>query len=220
MADPEQIESWANRIRETIIAEPVGFIVAVIGVGIVLWILIWLIFGARLRAKDEQIKAKEEQGKIKDTTIDFLKLRLEGKPPSIKEIIEPNIETAIGLSDIAAEVAEPEENVKQYEKQNPVDVLAELRSEGIHRILNARVTNDSDWKKLEEYQKEWWNRVDTVLRDNFTNADRLNFTRLGVIPLLQFPHTYSEGHAKMLREFAIQDDRLREIIDRNIPRPS
>ncbi len=59
-----------------------------------------------------------------------------------------------------------------------------------------------------------------MLKEHIILADQLNFTRLGVIPLLQFPHTYNDDHAKMLREFAIQDDRLREIIDRNITRPS
>lgn len=207
MADPTEIENWLDREWEAISAAPISFIVAIIGIGFFLWFFMWFIYRSRLASKDEQARTKDE-------TIKLLQLRIEHKPPDIQKIIEPDIETSIGVFDIATEVNEP--TIKKYEKQNPVDTLAELRSEGIHKILNAPVENDDDWKNLQEYQKEWWARVESVLKDNFSTADELNFTRLGVIPLLSFPHTYNDGHAKMLREFAIQDDRLREIIDRNL----
>jgi len=207
MADPTEIENWLDREWEAISAAPISFIVAIIGIGFFLWFFMWFIYRSRLASKDEQARTKDE-------TIKLLQLRIEHKPPDIQKIIEPDIETSIGVFDIATEVYEPA--IKKYEKQNPVDTLAELRSEGIHKILNAPVENDDDWKNLQEYQKEWWARVESVLKDNFSTADELNFTRLGVIPLLSFPHTYNDGHAKMLREFAIQDDRLREIIDRNL----
>lgn len=215
MANPTEVENWIGKEWEAISSAPISFIVAIIILIPIIWGILYVIFKGKLESKVEQIKVKDAKGELADKTIEFLKLKLEGTSPQLEKIYEQSITSAMGLYDIAVEVND-EPTVNMHERQNPVDTLAELRSEGIHKILNAPVENDDDWKNLQEYQKEWWERVESVLKDNFSTADELNFTRLGVIPLLSFPHTYNDGHAKMLREFAIQDDRLREIIDRNL----
>ena len=96
--------------------------------------------------------------------------------------------------------------------QEAIDQLAELRSEGIHSILNAPVQNQDEWEMLCAVKVEWWDRVKRHLEANFTKADELQFTRLGTVPLLTFPHVFNEGHAKILREFAVQEQRLMDIV--------
>lgn len=99
--------------------------------------------------------------------------------------------------------------------QAAVDALAELRSEAVHSILNRRVKSDNDLDKLADDTQQWWQRVVDVLEKNFTKAEQLNFTRLGTVPMLQFGHAYDGRHAKILREFALQERRLLEIIARH-----
>jgi hypothetical protein len=96
-----------------------------------------------------------------------------------------------------------------------VDELAELRSEGVHEILNRSISTDAEMQALSDYNKQWWQRVAAVLQDNFSKAEQLNFTRLGTIPIAIFPHTFNEKHAKILREFALQERRLLDIIARH-----
>lgn len=99
--------------------------------------------------------------------------------------------------------------------QEAVDELAELRSEGVHDILNRPISTDSELEVLSEYDKDWWRRVVAVLEKNFSKAEQLNFTRLGTIPVVIFPHMFNEEHAKILREFALQERRLLDIIARH-----
>lgn len=99
--------------------------------------------------------------------------------------------------------------------QAAVDQLAELRSDAVHEILNRPVRNNADLAKLQAYVEAWWNSVKAVLEANFSKAEQLNFTRLGSVPVVQFAHTYNEVHAKILREYALQERRLLDIIARH-----
>lgn len=99
--------------------------------------------------------------------------------------------------------------------QAAVDELAELRSEAVHEILNRPVASAADSKALADDAENWWNRVVAVLEANFSRAEQLNFTRLGVVPNVRFPHNFDERHAKILREFAVQERRLLDIIARH-----
>ena len=96
-----------------------------------------------------------------------------------------------------------------------VDELAELRSEAIHDILNRNVTTDDEVAALAEFVSEWWQRVMNVLEQNFSKAEQLNFSRLGSVPNVKFPHAYNAQHAKILREFALQERRMLDIIARH-----
>ena len=215
MTDPAQVESWIALEWAAITSAPIFFLVAIFGVSLIIWLIIWLIF-------KEQIKAK-------DATIQYLQERLEGEVRSQEQ------HSAVGAALMAVatsttsyhgegEETEVREGVQAFlpplltHQQRIVDELAEFRSEGIHSILNAHITNNFEWHELEAHQSDWWHHVESYLRENFSKADTLHFTRMGIIPMLTFPHTYNEGHAKMLREFVVQDERIREIIDRNIPR--
>jgi len=81
--------------------------------------------------------------------------------------------------------------------------------------LNRSISTDAELKELSDYNKDWWRRVVAVLERNFSKAEQLNFTRLGTVPVIRFPHTFSEEHAKILREFALQERRLLDIIARH-----
>ena len=105
--------------------------------------------------------------------------------------------------------------VAERVSQAAVDGLAELRSEAIHDILNHRVTADDEVAELAAFTKEWWQRVMNVLEQNFSKAEQLNFSRLGSVPNVIFPHSYNEQHAKILREFALQERRMLDIIARH-----
>lgn len=104
---------------------------------------------------------------------------------------------------------------EQVVPQEAVDKLAELRSEAITKILNRRVTSDGELAALASDTNAWWETVKAVLENHFTKAEVLNFTRLGSVPDVIFPHIYSQQHAKILREFALQERRLLDIIARH-----
>jgi len=99
--------------------------------------------------------------------------------------------------------------------QAAVDKLAELRSEAISKILNRRVASETDVKELTADTNNWWESVRDVLETHFSKAEQLNFTRLGTVPEVIFPHIYDQRHAKILREFALQERRLLDIIARH-----
>jgi hypothetical protein len=99
--------------------------------------------------------------------------------------------------------------------QSAVDELAELRSEAVHEILNRAVTTDAEFAALASYTKDWWERVNAVLEKNFSRAEQLNFTRLGAVPNVSFSYAYNAAHAKILREYALQERRLLDIIARH-----
>jgi len=99
--------------------------------------------------------------------------------------------------------------------QAAVDALAELRSEAVDEILNHPVTTDAELAVLASYTEQWWQRVETILEQNFSRAEQLNFTRLGAVPDFRFPHAYNAAHAKILREYAVQERRLLDIIARH-----
>lgn len=99
--------------------------------------------------------------------------------------------------------------------QTAVDQLAELRSEAIHDILNRLISTDAELRALSAFTKDWWQRVKDVLEQDFSKAEQLNFTRLGAVPHVIFPHSYNDVHAKILREFALQERRMLDIIARH-----
>jgi lambda repressor-like predicted transcriptional regulator len=99
--------------------------------------------------------------------------------------------------------------------QTAVDRLAELRSEAISKILNRPVTSERDVTELSADTKNWWESVEAVLASHFSKAEQLNFTRLGTVPDVIFPHSFNHQHAKILREFALQERRLLDIIARH-----
>jgi hypothetical protein len=104
---------------------------------------------------------------------------------------------------------------EQRVPQKAVDEIAELRSEAITTLLNRPVRSDAQLAMLESDTKKWWESVKVVLDENFTKAEVLNFTRLGTVPTYVFPNTYNEKHAKIRREFALQERRLLDIIARH-----
>ena len=114
----------------------------------------------------------------------------------------------------AIRAAPPELTVPQV-PQDAVDQLVELRSEAVHKILNRTVSTDAELQALTSYTANWWDQVKAVLENNFSKAEELNFTRLGTVPNVVFPHTYNAAHAKILREFALQERRLLDIIGRH-----
>lgn len=127
--------------------------------------------------------------------------------------------------------AEAEHQVEKLEdtltrirsKQDAVDHLSGLLSEGIHTIWNAPVANDVEVTALDDHWCDWHNRVVAYLTKHFNKADVDHFNRLGVLPVTTRENTYAgqDGndprHRRILMHYALQEQRLREIIrDHNI----
>jgi hypothetical protein len=98
------------------------------------------------------------------------------------------------------------------DKQAWVDVLSDLLSEGIHEIWNGTVTNDAQMEALQQYWVKWCRDVEEVLREKFTHSDLIHFSRLGVVPIVVRRDAFDNHHEKILREYALKEQRLREII--------
>ena len=104
-------------------------------------------------------------------------------------------------------------------KQDAVDALSDLLSDGISEIWNRPITSDQYLDLLSIYWNQWTARVEDQLKENFTHADLIHFSRLGVVPLTGRDGTYDRRHEKILREYALKEQRLREIIrDHNVTR--
>ena len=108
-------------------------------------------------------------------------------------------------------------------KQDAVDALSTLLSEGIHTIWNAQITNDTELQDLQTHWQDWHDRVVAHLTAHFNSADVDHFNRLGVLPLTTRDNTYlgSSGndgtHRRILMHYTLQEQRLREIIrDHNV----
>ena len=149
------------------------------------------------------------------------------KSASDLHMLIQQIAEALGISAGAAAGYQNElEIVSKFEARAPerpvssvpqaaVDALAELRSEAVDEILNHPVTTDAELAVLASYTEQWCQRVETILEQNFSRAEQLNFTRLGAVPDFRFPHAYNAAHAKILREYAVQERRLLDIIARH-----
>lgn len=108
-------------------------------------------------------------------------------------------------------------------KQDAVDQLSALLSEGIHTIWNAPVTNNDELTALDAHWQDWCRRVVAYLTAHFNRADVDHFDRLGVLPITEKGNTYmgEDGndprHRRILMLYALQEQRLREIIrDHNV----
>ena len=108
-------------------------------------------------------------------------------------------------------------------KQDAVDELSVLLSEGIHTIWNAPVNNDDESVALNAHWCDWHDRVVAYLTAHFNKADVDHFDRLGVLPITTRGNTYTgmdgndETHRRILMHYALQEQRLREIIrDHNV----
>jgi hypothetical protein len=99
--------------------------------------------------------------------------------------------------------------------QSAVNALAELRAEAVTEILNRPISTDEEFAALAAYVNDWSKRVEEILQKNFSRAEELNFSRLGAVPNVMFSHAYNEAHAKILREYALQERRLLDIIARH-----
>jgi len=107
-------------------------------------------------------------------------------------------------------------------KQDKVDHLSGLLSEGISKIWNTQIDDESGLVELTDTWEQWQEGVVSYLRNNFNRADLDHFCRLGVVPIVGRPGAYRQNeiddrHAKILREYALKEARLREIIrDHNV----
>jgi hypothetical protein len=102
-------------------------------------------------------------------------------------------------------------------KQDHINTLSRLLSDGIHHIWNGPVSDDDDRAALQLYWEEWCRRIIEYLTLHFSEADVIHFSRLGVVPLVERAGAYDSQHKKILREYALKEQRLREIIRDNRP---
>jgi lambda repressor-like predicted transcriptional regulator len=136
-----------------------------------------------------------------------------GVTPELAVVFESELEI---VSSFPTSAPTPPPQMREHTvSQDAVDRLAELRSDAVHEILNRPVTTDAELSALAGYVERWWREVNSVLEKNFSKAEQLNFTRLGAVPNVIFPHAYNQPHAKILREYALQERRLLDIIARH-----
>ena len=108
---------------------------------------------------------------------------------------------------------------KVSNKQDAVDRLSDLLDEAIHSIWNRDIDTDAEVIALEADWKDWRERVIKELEANFTYSDVIHFSRLGVVPIRDRVGVFDEEHRRILRLYALEEERLREIIrDHNITR--
>ncbi len=108
-------------------------------------------------------------------------------------------------------------------KQEHVDRLSEYLSDGIRDIWNSFPADATELAMLDSTWARWRTDVETYLAAHFTKSDLIHFSRLGVVPLIDRASQFATGstewyaHNKILREYAVKESRLREIIrDHNI----
>lgn len=128
---------------------------------------------------------------------------------------------AILQAEIEAQRDNLDHNLRKInDKQDEVDRLSALLSEGIHQIWNRSVTSQQELDDLNDYWIDWQARVSAKLDEPFTDSDRVHFKRLGVVPIIGRGGTFNDPqnlHGKILMEYALKEARLREIIrDHNI----
>ena len=120
------------------------------------------------------------------------------------------------------EVREERDRLKAREMtQEKVDHLSEFLDEGIGTIWNHPVKNAADLNALIAAADDWEKRTAAHLAEHFTRADATDFNRLGVIPNVGRDDAFDDGtgrHAKIIREYALREQRLRSIIDRHTKR--
>jgi hypothetical protein len=100
--------------------------------------------------------------------------------------------------------------------QEALDALAELLSEGIHKILNAPLRNTADQIALVKFAEAWNERLFAHLDTNFSRSDALHVQRLGTVPPRQFDHALGAPPPvqRVLAQFALREDRIRDLIKR------
>ena len=120
------------------------------------------------------------------------------------------------------EVREERDRLRAREMtQERVDRLSEFLDEGIHKVWNQSVANVTELDALLAFNADWERRTQEHLNAFFTKADVVDFSRLGVVPLVGKDGTFDDGtgrHAKILREYALREKRLRMIVDRHTRR--
>lgn len=100
--------------------------------------------------------------------------------------------------------------------QEALNELSELLSEGIHRILNGPVNSDEQAREFFEYESKWITRLFSLLDSKFTKSDAIHVQRLGTVPIKKFGHVvvgpWQSKHEKVLREFSLREERIRDLI--------
>jgi hypothetical protein len=137
---------------------------------------------------------------------------LENPPPFLTHWSTPIIMTLIGLVLMAGALVA---NMRTASGR-AADELAELRSEGIHEILNRPIKTQLQYDLLVRYEADWQKRVVAVLERYFGKAEVLHFTRIGTMTATSFQNSFNPQHNHFLMMFAAREARLRELITRNL----
>ena len=98
--------------------------------------------------------------------------------------------------------------------QSALDDLEEKRSWAIHNVYNFPVANDAQLEEWRSRNNQFVSEVTEILENHFSRADILRFTRLGVIPGLNFGFASLPEHIRELQMFAKRLDTLEKIADR------
>ena len=107
--------------------------------------------------------------------------------------------------------------------QNIIDDLAEFRSQGISILnktlagagtLNANVKDDYVEFVWRPAWSDWGDNVADFLGEYFTTAEKLSFSRLGVIQQIGFANAINGSHGHYLMQLSKQLTTLENLIDR------
>lgn len=103
--------------------------------------------------------------------------------------------------------------------QAALDELAEMLQEGVQHILNKPAATPKDVAELAHYADDWNKRLFALMDERFTKSDAIHVKTLGVVPVRTFTHVNSDAdtggmelHTKILREFAVRQERISDLI--------
>ena len=113
----------------------------------------------------------------------------------------------------AAEVSAAKSRVKQ----DDVDALSLMRKDGVDKILNCKITNEIELLELDNYWQDWQKKVCELLETSFSISDKIHFDSLGAVKTAVFSHPRYMRHHQILEQWAMEDERLRDIIQRHNP---
>lgn len=100
--------------------------------------------------------------------------------------------------------------------QDALDQLSELKSEGIHQILNSPINSDEERGALLEFSNNWTSRVIAHMDSEFSRTDALYVRDLGSLNAVSFSQANSRKHNNILMNFSERENRINDLIKRGV----
>ena len=100
--------------------------------------------------------------------------------------------------------------------QSALDQLSELRSEGIHQILNKPISSDEELEKLLAFSNNWTSRVLAHMDSEFSRTDALYVRDLGSLTAVSFANATGSRHNNILMNYSEREKRINNLLTRGV----